>query len=330
MGTKRGISVVLAALAILALAFWEWSRPREPVYQGKSLSAWVRELPAEEKGTRGVVWAPLSGSRSKPELAAEDALRHLGTNALPILVRLMHSREKGLREAVASVKEWSLKAYQRIFSRAQTPGISGGVYEYHKTTAEKEHWDAARGLNALGPLAKPAIPELEKILNGADLSLDACPDAAYALGAMGPEGLAALRRTMTNAPPPARGDWPQICAIWAAGQNPDNCAAALPELLTLLQDPDATVRMSAAWALGRIRTQPELEVPALAASVHDTGFNIRSMAEQALKEYGLASLTEPSLVKYLDDPQLQVRMAATNAARVLFPDDAATAGVPEQ
>jgi len=48
---KQGIlatAFVIAALA-LSVAVWQSTRSDEPVYQGKNLSAWLRELPA--KGT---------------------------------------------------------------------------------------------------------------------------------------------------------------------------------------------------------------------------------------------------------------------------------------
>ena len=52
------------------------------------------------------------------------------------------------------------------------------------------------------------------------------------------------------------------------------------------------------------------------------------LTEKTLAKYGLTSLTVPALKEYLNDPQSHVRMAATNALRVLFPEEAAQAGLP--
>jgi HEAT repeats len=322
MGRKRGILLAIALLIVLALASWKfWPRPREPVYNGRTLSAWIQRLPAAGDGTRGVEYRPLIEQKSADELEAEAALQHFGTNALPYLMAEMRTQDRGLAERIAEFKDLCRKLYARLFSH-QMPSPQ---YNAFRSTAEKRHWNAARGLNALGPLARPVLPELVATLNGGNLFT--CPDAAYALGNLGPEGVAALRHCMTNV---TGGDWPQICAIWAAGQNASNCQSSVPELLTSLHDKDSNVRMATTWALGRIRTEPELEAPALAANLSDTDSNVRSLTDQALREYGLKSLSAQSLLEYLDDSWPHVRMAATNALRVLFPDEAAKAGITEK
>jgi hypothetical protein len=319
---KQGILGIVFGIAALALgvAIWQSSRPNEPVYQGKTLSAWLKQLPAYRVNSRGVTWAPLMVNPStKDELAAEEAVRRIGTNALPVLLQKIQAQD-GLRTKTDQVMGWARGLYQRWISR-QSPGqfqmVRGGN---PPTKADELHWDGGRGLYALGRMAAPAIPELVVLLNSGDNSK--APAAAYALSGMGPEGLAALTNDL-----PGGNEWTRICVIWAMGQSPTNCAAGLPELMAFLAGTNNVLRMSATWALGRMRAQPELEAPALAANLGDTGFNIRSMTEEALKEYGMTKFTAPALVEYLNDPQPHVRMAATNALLALFPDEAAKAGV---
>src|SRR5947207_1339961 len=73
-------SIWLAALLALTLglvgAARLSSRPREPVYRGKTLTYWLEVI-----NTNG--WA----SGEKPE-----AVRHIGTNAIPILLNLISTR----------------------------------------------------------------------------------------------------------------------------------------------------------------------------------------------------------------------------------------------
>src|SRR5262245_61020999 len=69
MGRKRLFIVGVVALAI-ALLVLLWPRgPKEPVYQGKRLSAWLIEASSE------------SGLKTAPE-----AIQALGTNAIPYLL----------------------------------------------------------------------------------------------------------------------------------------------------------------------------------------------------------------------------------------------------
>jgi hypothetical protein len=51
------------------------------------------------------------------------------------------------------------------------------------------------------------------------------------------------------------------------------------------------------------------------------------MTELALAKYGIESLSARALTDYLKGPKLHVRMAATNALRVLHPKEAAEAGI---
>ncbi len=57
MGKKRGIQLAVLVVALLGGLVWLVLRPREPVYQGQPLSAWL-----EQYSERYVEWPPGSGS----------------------------------------------------------------------------------------------------------------------------------------------------------------------------------------------------------------------------------------------------------------------------
>lgn len=318
---RKWLWFLLSALAVLAI-FWAWlGHDNSPTYHGRTLSAWIQRLPAAS-ANRGISWGPMvQNPETAQELEAEDAVRHIGTNALPYLLTELHAKD-GVREQLlgfwTKVKDFS----KQMISRRKPASSLPSPVNNEMSSGELRHWNAARGFHALGPLGKSAIPELMPLLtNGFGSS---CPDAAYALSAMGPEGVAAMVPILTNNSP-FMGDWAQMCEIWALGQTPSAGRLCVRELMALAQGTNNSLQWSAIWTLGQLKTNDDLIAPAVAAHLGDSGFNVRWACENALQNYGLKDVTRSSLKKCLDDPQLSVRMAATNAMIALYPDEVAKA-----
>jgi len=83
-------AVLLVGLAMLLLGlvcYLVFRLPREPVYQGKALSVWLQ--------TYNSASGPGRGSPAWKE--TDDALRHIGTNAIPLLLRMLRARDSGLK-----------------------------------------------------------------------------------------------------------------------------------------------------------------------------------------------------------------------------------------
>src|SRR6266481_4935661 len=75
---RRTIIAVLAGCGLaFVIALLVFTRASEPRYNGRSLSRWL-------KIERDSMSATVTGN---PE--AEDAVRHIGTNALPYLIKLL-------------------------------------------------------------------------------------------------------------------------------------------------------------------------------------------------------------------------------------------------
>src|SRR4051812_24470518 len=91
--SRAGIATALFALVggILLFAFWP---SREPAYAGKPLSYWLRQD----------FWSIRGGKGPSPQ--AEDAVRQIGTNALPTLIRMLRARDSRLKLALMN---WSAK-----------------------------------------------------------------------------------------------------------------------------------------------------------------------------------------------------------------------------
>src|SRR6266853_3775929 len=98
----RSRTRVIAGLIALGIAGLIWgvvyfASPREPSYQGKTLSEWI--VPFCRQTAKGLD-AP-GGPQHFGELEpARNAVRQIGTNALPLLIARLNHRESGLhREA---------------------------------------------------------------------------------------------------------------------------------------------------------------------------------------------------------------------------------------
>jgi hypothetical protein len=130
---RRLLLILLGCAASITLAVFLWPREHEPEYKGVSLSAWL------ERGRRDPDFAP--------------ALKHMGTNALPFLIRAITYEEPRwrtrLRDATSNWPRWLahnrfsnwLLGYTQLTYEAGTP-IAFGI---------------------LGPDADPALDELERI-----------------------------------------------------------------------------------------------------------------------------------------------------------------------
>jgi hypothetical protein len=162
MGNKRRI--LLAAIVVVAMGVLTWFliRPREPVYDGKPLSVWLQR------------YGDLNYDTVSEQLwhrEADEAVRKIGTNALPLLLELLEAKDSKFK---LKMKEIAGKQ---------------SIVKFHFTTAETRQRMALEAFRVLGPAAKPAIPELAEILVREPTM------AAPALSAIGPESIG----TLTNA-----------------------------------------------------------------------------------------------------------------------------------
>ncbi|SPE60403.1 exported hypothetical protein [Verrucomicrobia bacterium] len=138
---KIALSVLLVAL--ISAMVLQASRSPEPVYQGRSLSSWIRLL------DDGEPWAGFSfrswrTNLSIEQIEAAEAIRHIGTNALPFLLPDATRKElplDGLFIGLMGNKEQQRDARKRRLARA---------------------WDAALALYALGRQQDHACPNSNK------------------------------------------------------------------------------------------------------------------------------------------------------------------------
>jgi HEAT repeat protein len=130
----------------------------------------------------------------------------------------------------------------------------------------------------------------------------------FAVGAVPPDLAAAAR----DADPSAR--------IKALMGLVNHGVAAVPVILPLLKDEDASVRQSAAYALTRIKAEPPALLAAVAPAVADPDANARKGVLGVLGRAGPTAV--PLITKLLTDSELSVRQAAVLAVQEQMKRDA--------
>ena len=119
----------VAGVALLAVAFVVWPRgPKEPVYQGKALTQWIRE--AHDVG----IFEQTDETKA--------AMSAMGTNAIPFL----------LKEFTRPIGRWQGRLYAWVNGRP--------FFRIRLRTDEERVRLAGNGLLLLGTNAAPALPVL--------------------------------------------------------------------------------------------------------------------------------------------------------------------------
>jgi len=161
---RKRVHLVLAVFlaAAIGLAAWEGLRTREPVYQGKRLSEWLQKVDS-----------PVAG-RAAPESqpAAMNAVRAMGADALPALIRMEAAR------ALVNVGREQERA---------VAAFAGCLSDPNARTKQM----AAYYLLQLGPAAFSAVPGLLKALTDPSVA----GAAANALKQIAPAAAKALANT---------------------------------------------------------------------------------------------------------------------------------------
>jgi hypothetical protein len=220
---KRMLIATAIGLVLLAGSLWALTRllnEAVPRYQGRFLSEWIEQ------------------AHSRDVTASNQACMVLSATIIPQLTQTMFCDTNDSRLRLALIDQLN-----------DLPGV-----QIYVTTAYGRRAGAAQWLGQIGPLAKPAIPDLIKVLKRSDPAPR--PNAARALGDIHsqPELIIPLLRSLLDDP---QDDVPDGAAL-ALGAFGNLSKPAVPKLKELLKVPDKDLRAAAAKALKQIA---EAEAP---------------------------------------------------------------------
>ena len=278
---RCGVFILLGILPLLVNAVWH---PFEPRCQGKRLSAWAKDILNWElwEDSDAQQWREAQVKRDE----AFEAIRHIGTKALPLALKYCRAKDSALKE---KLKDWANR--QKVF-------------EVHLLDDTDYQRMGVKIFEALGPVAKPAIPSLIKLFQEKDEGVFGAAGAA--LHAIGPAVVPPLIAALTNANERVR-----LGAAMTLGAFEAQARTAVPALIRSLGDDNPQVRATAAWSLGQINQDSDLVVPALLPCLKDKDRGVRDCAAMALGHIG----KQPEAVV----PALLARIEMGTNAPVLSP-----------
>jgi HEAT repeat protein len=217
------------------------------------------------------------------------AIRQLGTNAVPHLLRPVYLRDGKFK---AQCVQWARK---QNFLKIRS--------------AEEKRGQALSAMSVLGADALWAWIEI--VTN----DLADCEVQVYAakqisiLGRAATPALPVLLMMENHREPRA---WSAIS--WAIQQCDRD--GVLPSIRQLRRSSDAELRASAAWSLGFVTNYPDITIPALVTGLGDLDARVWEEAALALGKYATNAVSATNAMRRaMCDPEARVRDAATNALR---------------
>lgn len=341
---KKYRSVFLIALALAMAGIVSSVQWREPWYHLRPISYWLAKY-GDGPGDY------------KPSTEADHALRQMGSNAVPYLLKLLHStnsysyytvvgkdHQRGIFPVVAPpasrvggrLKAWSINLRSR-FQRVTVP-------------ASWKHWKAYLAFQALGPEAKSAIPDLVKLASDpSDPNSPSYPGGVginpevASIGLWKDKNIVAVFVAQSSTYTPNGSPvFPVPIVVLGGGGVPPTYlsdgeiaawslaaigADSVPPLMGMLTNSDPRIRCRAAMALGMMGKSAEPAVPVLVKMLDDPDGNTRRKAADALGCIGeQPGFVVPALISALDHYSGSMQFSAIESLGAL--GERATNAIP--
>jgi hypothetical protein len=278
---NRWLVVALGAGLILLALLVATTGESEPEYSGKTLSEWLEAASMEklEMAQQQILESAFGGEvgTNSPGPAAQ-AIRTMGDQVLPHLLRRLQTRESWLTRA----QDWL--AYYFDFVPA-TPDF------------EQQRQLARLGFEILGTDAWPALPQLSPLLGDTNCALL----TTASLCAMGPPGMRAIHSALLD---PEVSDAARAEIVFALTWAMDtDQTELLPLVFGYLDSPVEFLRFNSVIYLMRVRGDPAVMVPQLVERLDHPEATIRGRIAAALGTYGTnAGTAIPKLEALLAQP----------------------------
>jgi len=291
-------ALVLLLALLAGMIAWQSLRVREPHYEGKALSVWLKEYDHRLRNLSPAV----HGRRST--VSADMAIRAVGTNAIPFLLQRLRACDSPLQ------------------IRLRTLARKIPFFDSRVRTAIDLRREGANGFIALGKLGNSAVPQLAEMLSEkTDPSI--ARTAIHVLEKFEDDVvLGPLIAATTNIDPVVRS-----AALVDLGNRRSNTNGVVRAVLNALSDSDPSVRCSAALALSKFTDQAEVILPALVTALHDSSSSVQDMAAQSIGRFGVKAIAAvPALVQLVKDKG--TASPAAGALQKIDPAAAHDAGIP--
>ena len=295
MKRRRNIGLLLLGVCAAAVVWVIWLGEREPSYRGRKLSEWISLY-----------------ALSPRDQEAGEAIRQIGTNALPSLLKWIQYEEPGWR---ARLVDW-------LDGRPTGARYNPMLRRLVEGPAGARARAAIMGFEALGDKAWPAVPDLARIMYKAK-SGRTWGNAKYALANLPGDTVLLLAEGLMDKSADTRASVAAYLSAFAVFPKESflDPAPSVPLLVKAMNDGDPRVVVAAAESLGRLAVRADLSVPALTNKLSSPTEEVRIAVAGALEGFeGQAHAAVPSLIRALTDGSVAVRVAVTNALYAVAPD----------
>jgi HEAT repeat protein len=255
------LRVVLPATLVLCGFAAFYVRPRiEPVYKNETLSDWLCKYQS-----------PITSADAE---AADEAIRHIGTNAIPFLLQRLRSEDPprvdhlvGIANLKLNIKTTAAGPYRgegaegfRVLGASASNSVPELIKTYDDLPNDLGRWETIRSIAFIGLAARnEATPFLLRVVREggcytyempATVNTDTRSPAIEALQKVDADRalvIPALADLLTNS------DWrKKVAAAHGLADYGMNARSALPALTNMLSDPDTNVVAKARDAINKI------------------------------------------------------------------------------
>jgi len=295
---RKGWLVPAVFAVLLGLAAVLLLTPSEPSYRGKPLTHWLQAYKITITATNSL-WRnskPIGADDEAPSrYEADAAIEAIGTNAIPILLRLIQHRDSRLR-------------YWQFSLARKAP-----FFRIAPVSARSPNHEALMAFRALGTNAGPAVPQLMEIYNR-ESNRNTRNWVLSGLAEIGPpaeQAVPLLLRTLADTNTQSREN-----AARALGAIHADAPVVVPALIPCLRDPEARIRLAAVIALREYGKAAKSAVRELLELLRDPKLSAGPF-------YTFTTLSgTPARVNAVTIAEM-----ATNALRDIDPETAAKAGI---
>jgi len=171
---RRSILIATVALLLVLSLVWAVLHRREPVYEGKTLSAWVQQ-------GRSNQWRGAAADE------ARFAIRQIGTNSIPFLVNLIRATDGPVKRKLRMMlpPTWHDALHLKndsgqirrigahgLVALGNAPSAVPALIELATKHPDPDgRYIAVFALRALGPAAEPAVPFFIQCLTNSDSAI---------------------------------------------------------------------------------------------------------------------------------------------------------------